>query len=86
MQTIRTQRINHYLSIIDNQLCIAECLKRMEIRFFVDYLLKINVTDAIYLDMGPGWNYSWWRDDSNQVHYIHDKQIPYTTNWITFYK
>ena len=81
-----TLGIYRCLCTIDNQLCIAECLKPMEIRFFVDYLLKINVTDAIYLDMGPGWNYSWWRDDSNQVHYIHDKQIPYTTNWITFYK
>ena len=81
-----TTGIYRCLCAIDNQLCIAECIKPMRINAFVEYLIKINTTDAIYLDMGTGWDYSWWRDDNNQVHYIHDKQIPYTTNWITFYK
>lgn len=81
-----TTGIYRCLCTIDNQLCIAECINPMDISTFTDYLLKAKITDALYLDMGPGWNYSWWRDENNQVHYIHDKQIPYTTNWITFYK
>lgn len=81
-----TTGIYRCLCAIDNQLCIAECIMPMKINAFVEYLMKVNTTDAIYLDMGTGWDYSWWRDENNQVHYIHDKQIPYTTNWITFYK
>ena len=53
---------------------------------FIQALLNEGVTEAIYLDMGPGWNYSWYRDDSGVPHEIHNHRIIYTTNWITFYK
>ena len=49
------------------------------------------VTHALYLDMGSGWNYAWYRDVGNQVKEIfpESKLAPsfrYRTNWITFYK
>ncbi len=53
---------------------------------FIDDLLSIGVTEALYLDMGPGWNFSWWRDNKGYVNYIHNYRIECTTNWITFYK
>ena len=53
---------------------------------FIDNLLKAGVTEALYLDMGSGWNYSWWRDDQGIAHEIHSHRIAFTTNWITFYK
>lgn len=53
---------------------------------FMDDLLSIGVTEALYLDMGPGWNFSWWRDNEGYFHYIHNHRIECTTNWITFYK
>jgi len=42
------------------------------------------VQEAIYLDMGSGWNYSWWRDNTGSAHEIHNRRIVYATNWITF--
>lgn len=53
---------------------------------YVNALLDIGVTHALYLDMGGGWNYSYYRGNNGSVCFIHDKRIPYTTNWITFYK
>lgn len=69
---------NHHLCIIDSK----------GIVYFIDFknaLLRNGVTEALYLDMGTGWNYSWWRDNEGRVHVIHPKPHSYTTNWITFY-
>ena len=46
---------------------------------------------ALYLDMGRGWNYAWYRDKDGKVKDIfpESKLAPsykYRTNWITFYK
>jgi hypothetical protein len=58
------------------------------IRFgeFVEELLKVGVVEALYLDMGTGWNYSWYRNEYGDAVEIHEKWTPYATNWITFYK
>ena len=49
------------------------------------------VTHALYLDMGRGWNYAWFRDEDGKVKEIfsESKLAPsykYRTNWITFNK
>lgn len=38
------------------------------------------------LDMGPGWNYSWYRDANDNPIEIHANPTKYTTNWIPFYR
>ena len=50
---------------------------------FIQALLDEGITEAIYIDMGPGWNYSWYRDENGVSHEIHNHKIIYTTNWIT---
>jgi hypothetical protein len=52
----------------------------------VEELLKAGVVEALYLDMGTGWNYSWYRNEYGDAVEIHEKWTPYATNWITFYK
>lgn len=69
---------NHHLCVIDSRGMVN----------FIDFknaLLHQGVTEALYLDMGAGWNNSWWRDDEGRLHVIHPKTHSYTTNWITFY-
>lgn len=69
---------NHHLCIIDSKGIVN----------FIDFkeaLLRNGVTEALYLDMGDGWNFSWWRDNEGRVNVIHPKTHSYTTNWITFY-
>ena len=53
---------------------------------FIESLEKIGVTHALYLDMGRGWNHSWYRDNKGTVVEIHPKTHSYTTNWIVFMK
>jgi len=75
----------------DGKLCIIESKKKMTYELFVKCLSENKVTHALYLDMGRGWNYAWYRDKDGKVKEIfpESKLAPsykYRTNWITFYK
>ena len=48
-------------------------------------LLDLGVTNAIYTDMGSGWNHAWYRTSSGIIE-LQPYKHPYCTNWITFYK
>ena len=65
--------------------------KVMTYESFVNCLKAYKVTHALYLDMGSGWNYAWYRDKEGKVveRFPESKKSPnyiYRTNWITFYK
>lgn len=68
------------------RLCVIDAECSMSYGSFIKKLADTGVMNALYLDMGIGWNYSYYRDNIGQVHYIHDNKIPYTTNWIVFKK
>ena len=75
----------------DGKLCIAEAKKMMTYESFVKSLTAYKVKHALYLDMGAGWNYAWYRDKQGNVkeRFPESKYAPsyrYRTNWITFYK
>ena len=75
----------------NGKLCIIESKKVMTYEFFVRCLSAYEVTHALYLDMGRGWNYAWYRDKGGKVKEIfpESKLAPsykHRTNWITFYK
>ena len=58
---------------------------------FVKWLTAYKVTRALYLDMGYGWNYAWYRDNDGKIkeRFPESKSatvFKYRTNWITFYK
>lgn len=70
----------------DGRLCIVDSRGSVEYDEFVRRLLNYGVTHALYLDMGSGWNHSWWRDNDGTVHEIHPRieKCRFCTNWITF--
>lgn len=70
----------------DGRLCIVDSRGSVEYEEFVRRLLNYSVTHALYLDMGSGWNHSWWRDNNGSVHEIHPliEKCRFCTNWITF--
>lgn len=75
----------------NGKLCIVESQKVMTYETFVRSLSAFKVTHALYLDMGRGWNYAWYRNGKGQVKEIfpESKMAPsykFRTNWITFYK
>lgn len=69
----------------DGKLCIVESRGIISFGDFKKKLLALGVSDAIYLDMGTGWNHAWYRDKGKIVE-LHPKIHNYCTNWITFYK
>lgn len=75
----------------NGKLCIVESKKVMTYEFFVNCLNVLKVKHALYLDMGSGWNYAWYRDKEGKIieQFPESKKSPnykYRTNWITFYK
>ena len=74
------------LCLIDDKVAIADSNGFMTFGDFIKNLLKAGATEALYLDMGPGWNYSWYRDENGNLIEIHHSPTKYATNWITFYK
>lgn len=85
-QKAATRNEYRVLAEYKGKLCVIDSKGSMRYGDFVDAMLRIGVRHALYLDMGGGWNYSYYRDNNDKVHYIHDHRIKYTTNWITFYK
>lgn len=82
--------VNQYRALCekDGRLCIVDSRKKVEYEKFVSLLEAFAPRYALYMDMGAGWNHSWWRDSKGKVHEIHpvaDKSR-YCTNWITFYR
>jgi len=75
----------------NGKLCIVESKKVVTYEDFVKYLVEFKVKHALYLDMGGGWNYAWYRDQGGKVveRFPESKRsssYKYRTNWITFYK
>ena len=73
------------------RLCLVESKKVVTLEFFIRCLMESHVTNAIYLDMGAGWNYAWYRDAKGDVHEIFPESkkasdYRYRTNWVTFYR
>ena len=71
----------------DGRLCIVDSRDEVSYEKFVSLLEEFGPTHALYMDMGAGWNHSWWRDADGKVHEIHPvaEKSRYCTNWITFY-
>lgn len=73
------------LCLINGNLAIADSKEKVKFGDFINELHRAGATEALYLDMGEGWNYSWYRDDSGNCVNIHPEST-IGTNWITFYK
>ena len=53
---------------------------------FLAELLRLGVTNALYMDMGAGWNYSWYRGAAGNVVTLFGLPVPWSHNWIVFQK
>ena len=53
---------------------------------FLEELLRLGVTNALYMDMGAGWNYSWYRSAAGKVITLFGLPVPWSHNWIVFQK
>lgn len=87
----KNQTIYRALCEKDGRLCVIESKKVVTYEDFVKALSDFKVRHALYLDIGSGWNYAWYRDKEGKMkeRFPESKRSPsyrYRTNWITFYK
>lgn len=85
---VKPERVNRYRALceIGGKLCIVDCSRSLPFGHFMDGLQKLGVKNAVYCDMGTGWNYSWYRMDNGNVKELFPTRGRYTTNWIAFYE
>lgn len=70
----------------DAQLCIVDSKDTVTFGHFLYLLAAYGVENAIYLDMGSGWNHSWYRLSNGSRKDIYPYRHPYCTNWLVFRK
>lgn len=68
-----------------NQLALYESQGIVTFGNFIDALLSQSVKEALYTDMGQGWNYCFYRinQSDKSPQYLHSTSLPYASNFIT---
>ncbi|MCR5405041.1 MAG: hypothetical protein K6E91_14665 [Butyrivibrio sp.] len=71
---------------LNGHLCIIDSVNMLHFDQFMEELHRLGVTNAIYMDMGAGWNYSWYRNASDRVVTLFGLPVPWSHNWVVFRK
>ena len=68
----------------DNKLALYESQGVVTFGNFIDALLSAGVKEALYTDMGEGWNYCFYRvnQSDKSPRYLHSMPMPYASNFI----
>ena len=82
--TFSRYRCFRTMTVINGRLCIIDNKKQMFLNEFRREVIKLGVKDAIYMDMGSGWNYSWIRNTEGKIKNMFNVPVPYSQNWIVF--
>lgn len=70
----------------DNHLALYESQGIVTFGNFIYALLSQGVKEALYTDMGQGWNYCFYRVNQSEKmpNYLHSTSLPYASNFVTF--
>ena len=74
------------LAELNGHICIVDSVNMLQFEAFMEELQRIGVTNALYMDMGAGWNYSWYRNAYGRVVTLFGLPVPWSHNWIVFRK
>lgn len=79
-----TPNIYRAACIMNNgNFAVIQSKEKLSLSDFIGSLIKVGVSDALYLDMGRGWNYGWYRESSESPAIsLFDYRTPYQTNWL----
>ena len=62
---------------------VIQSLEPITLEAFIKSLQEMYVKEALYLDMGTGWNYGWYRESSSSPAVeLFKVKSPYQTNWL----
>ena len=74
------------LAELNGNLCIIDSVNMLHFEDFMAELHRLGVTNALYMDMGAGWNYSWFRNAQERVITLFGLPVPWSHNWVVFRK
>lgn len=69
---------------LDGKLCVIESDSTITFGAFKSRLMALKVSEALYTDMGSGWNHAWYRVSNDSVNILHPKKHNYCTNGLHF--
>lgn len=81
MPRVRSYRV---IAELNGHLCIIDSIDMMHFEDFLSELKNLHVTNALYMDMGAGWNYSWYRRDNGKAKTLFGLKVPWSHNWVVF--
>ncbi len=79
-------RCYRVLAILEGKVCVIDSRTQMHYDEFISALEALGVQNALYCDMGSGWNYSWYRGENGQPVDIIGIPWPFSHNWLVFRK
>lgn len=74
------------LAELNGHLCVIDSVRMLRFEEFMAELERLGVTNALYMDMGAGWNYSWLRNAAGRVVTLFGLPVPWSHNWVVFKK
>ena len=74
------------LAELNGHLCVIDSVNMLHFEEFMEELRRLGVTNALYMDMGAGWNYSWYRNAADRVVTLFGLPVPWSHNWVVFRK
>lgn len=74
------------LAELNGSLCMIDSVNMLHFDEFMAELERLGVENAVYMDMGAGWNYSWYRNAAGKVVTLFGLPVPWSHNWIVFRK
>ena len=83
MPRVRSYRV---IAELNGNLCIIDSIEMMHFNDFLAKLDELNVSNALYMDMGAGWNYSWYRKENGRAKTLFGLKVPWSHNWVVFRK
>ncbi|MBQ8136406.1 MAG: hypothetical protein IJ174_03140 [Clostridia bacterium] len=88
VMTIDRPRARCYraLAELNGNLCVIDSVNMLRFEDFMAELQRLKVKNALYMDMGAGWNYSWYRTSLGRVVTLFGLPVPWSHNWIVFRK
>lgn len=67
----------------DGGFAVIQSTDRVSLQAFIDALRQLQVSSALYVDMGTGWNYGWYRHSpQTPPQRLFLIRNPHQTNWI----
>ena len=74
------------LAELNGHVCIIDSVNMIHFYEFMAELHRLGVSNALYMDMGAGWNYSWYRNAADRVVTLFGLPVPWSHNWVVFQK